>query len=470
MGKIKQFLNGFYYATVLVFIAFIFTQCKTDSNTTQQQKQTGTSAENDAVDTIFAKHYYSGFADAHDTYNAISAASDGRIYYVLSSQRHDLGGQMYAYDPKSDSTIFVADLSEALGEKQQNYVAQGKSHVEFYEHDGKLYFATHVGYYDMVNGAERLPTTAPAGYKLYPGGHFLYYDLKTKEMKSLALAPFGEGIITMTMDKERGHLYGLTWPKGYFLDYDIKANTLKNLGLISKQGEAGVGEDFRVICRSMFVDPRDGNVYYSTGDGDIYSYNPADSLPKLVEGVDLRIDYFGKYDPADAGSMGYNWRKIYWYAPENKAYGVHGNSGYLFTFDPTNKKVEIVDRITSAASKKSGMFDQFSYGYLGFQINEKGKIFYLTGGPIYENGKRVSGVDKINMGAAKGLENLHVVTYDIPTKTYSDLGAVFYEQGGRPTYVNSIALGNDGTVYTLGRFMNNGKEIEDLVKIPINKK
>lgn len=470
MVKFTSILRGFYFAMALFSVALLFTQCTTGNNENKKSGQSSVGSNEEGADSILAKHYYSGFSDAHDTYNAISEASDGRIYYVLSSQRHDLGGQMYAYDPKTDSTIFIADLSEALGEKQQNYVSQGKSHVEFYEHDNKLYFATHVGYYEMVNGAERLPTVAPAGFKLYPGGHFLYYDMKTKEMKSLALAPFGEGIITMTMDKERGHLYGLTWPKGYLLDYDINTNTLKNLGLATKQGEAGVGEDFRVICRSMFVDPRDGNVYYSTGDGDIYSYNPADAAPKLVEGVDLRLDYFGKYDPSDAGSMGYNWRKMYWYAPENKAYGVHGNSGYLFTFDPANKKVEIIDRITSAPSKKSGMFDQFSYGYLGFKIDDKGKIFYLTGGPIYENGKRVSGVDKINMGAAKGLENLHVVTYDIPTKKYNDLGSVFYESGGRPTYVNSIALGNDGTIYTLGRFMHEGKEIEDLVKIPIKNK
>ena len=40
-----------------------------------------------------AECIYSGFADAHDTYNAISPASDGKIYYVLSSQRYDIGGQ-----------------------------------------------------------------------------------------------------------------------------------------------------------------------------------------------------------------------------------------------------------------------------------------------------------------------------------------------------------------------------------------
>ena len=415
-----------------------------------------------------AERIYSGFEDAHDTYNAVSPASDGRIYYVLSSQRYDVGGQFYRYDPATGRPEFSADLSEAVGEK--NCISQGKSHVEFTECDGKLWFATHVGYYEMIDGAEQLPVTPPAeGWGLYPGGHFLSYDLATGKIEDLATAPEGDGIITMAMDTDRKHLFGLTWPKGILIDYDVNAGTLRNLGPVTRAGETGLGTpDFRVICRSIFVDPRDGNVYWSTADGDIWNYNPAWEGPRMVEGVDLRLDYFGSYDPSDAGSMGYNWRKIRWYAPENKAYGVHGNSGYLFSFDPSAKKVEIVERITSEPSRRSGMGDQFSYGYLGFTIASDGTIYYLTGAPIYIDGKRLAGLDKINMGAAKGLEHLHLVTYSIPRGEYRDLGGVFYDDGSFPTYVNSIALGPDGDVYTLARFLHEGKEIEDLIRIKLN--
>lgn len=453
----------------IVFISILMSLFLAGCNESQTNPAGNKRADqSDNQNPLVAKRYFSGFDDAHDTYNAISRASDGKIYYVLSSTRHDIGGQFYSYDPKTDKTEFIADLSEALGEKQQKYIAQGKSHVEFYEKDKKLYFATHLGYYQMIDGAENVPIVAPEGYQLYPGGHFVYYDLNTKELKSLSIAPEGEGIITMVMDQERDQLYGLTWPKGLFVHHDIKTGTLRNLGPVSKAGETKLGTDnFRVICRSMFVDPRDGNVYYSTAEGDIYYYNPSLPAPEKLEGVDLRIDYFGSYEPKDAGSMGYNWRKIYWYEPENKAYGVHGNSGYLFSFDPKEKKIEIIDRITSEPSKKSGMFDQFSYGYLGFMIDKNGIIHYLTGAPIYENGKRVTGLDKINMGAAKGLEHLHLVTYDIPKKEYQDLGPVFYEDGAFPTYVNSIALDDTGNVYTLARFMHNGKEIEDLIKVEL---
>ncbi len=417
---------------------------------------------------LTAERYFSGFDKAHDTYNAISSASDGNIYYVLSSADYDKGGQMYRYNPDSDSTQWIADLTDVCGEKDAKAISQGKSHVNFYEKDGKLYFATHVGFYEMIDGSECLPVNAPDGYNLYPGGHILSYNIADGEFEDLAIAPDGEGIITMTLDKERGQIYGITWPKGYFIHYDIENDKLKNLGLISSNGEAGKpGDDYRVLCRSMFVDPENGAVYYSTAEGDIYSYSPDSPSIKKVDGVNLRLDYFGEYDFTGAGSMGYNWRRIVWNEQEKVAYGVHGNSGYLFKFDPHNSKIEIVDRITSEPSKKSGMFDQFSYGYLGFELgHDKQTLHYLTGGPIYIDGKRVKGVDEIAMGAAKGLENLHLITYNIPKNRYIDHGPIFYSDGEIPTYVNSIAIDFEGNVYTLARFEHEGKVIEDLIKIP----
>jgi hypothetical protein len=412
-----------------------------------------------------ARSYFSGFELAHDTYNAISLASDGKIYYVLSSQELDKGGQMYVYDPETDQTAFLADLTEACGEKGARSIPQGKSHVRFYERKGKLYFATHIGYYQMIDGMERLPQTPPPGYALYPGGHFLSFDLQTRELADLALVP-GEGIVSMTMDQDRGHLYGLTWPTGHFIHYDIDQQQLQDLGPVSAKGEAGTpGADFRSLCRSLFVDPQDGTVYFSTAEGDILTYTPGTAAIGRLAEVDLRLDYFGHYDPTRPGSMGYNWRKIFWHPTEAVAYGVHGNSGYLFRFSPREKKIEIVKRITSEPSRKSGMFDQFSYGYLGFQLGpDQQTIYYLTGGPIYVNGQRLKGKDQIAKGAAKGLENLHLVTYHIANREYQDHGPIFYADGSRPTYVNSIAVGPDGHVYTLARFLHAGKEIQDLVK------
>ncbi len=49
--------------------------------------------------TLQAKTYNSGFPQAHDSYNAIGFASDGKLYYVLSSENYATAGQMYSFDP-----------------------------------------------------------------------------------------------------------------------------------------------------------------------------------------------------------------------------------------------------------------------------------------------------------------------------------------------------------------------------------
>lgn len=427
-------------------------------------------AEAAAVSTPDAKLtatiYDSGFGHSHDTYNGLSAASDGKIYYVLCSQSIDEGGQMYSLDPKSSKIEHLADLNEICGEKGMKVVAQGKSHVNFVESKGKLYFATHLGYYSIIDGMEKtgVPTE---GFKSYRGGHIIAYDMKAKTFEDLGIGPNSEGIITMNMDTVRGLIYGLSWPTGYFFRYDLAKKVMKDLGPFTGKGEDGVGTDFRVVCRSIVINPDNGTVYLTNAEGQIKSLKVGQDVVETVEGDNMKKDYFGTYDIYTAGSMAYNWRQVFWYAPTKKIYGVHGNSGYLFSFDPAAQHIDVLERLTSIPSKLTGMNDQFSYGYLGFKLGPDGRtIYYLTGGPIYVNGKRVMGATATSKGEAKGLEDLHLITYDIPTAAYLDHGAVFYPDGQRPLYVNSIAIGRDGTVYGMGRINRNGKVVTDLFSIP----
>ena len=415
---------------------------------------------------LTADTYDSGFALAHDTYNGLSAASDGKIYYVLSSQAYDVAAQMYCFDPATRKIGHLGDLSAACGEKGLKAVAQGKSHVNFVECRGKLYFATHTGFYAVIDDMEKMGPPPP-GWKPYPGGHFLAYDMATGKFQSLAVAPRGEGIITMNMDGRRGRLYGLTWPTGYFLRYDLAKKELKDLGPTCLQGENGKGAGYRTICRSLAVDPDDGSVYFTNGDGAIFRYRYDRDQIETVAGEDMKKDYFGLYDPASPGHMGYNWRQVVWHPAEKAIYGVHGNSGYLFRFDPRAARLEVLERLTSLPSQRSGMYDQFSYGYLGFTLGpDRRTLYYLTGSPIYVDGKRLAGKLSTAKGEAKGMENLHLVTYDIPTAKYSDHGAVFYADGQRPLYVNSIAVGRDGAVYSLARITAHGHTRTDLIRIP----
>jgi hypothetical protein len=167
---------------------------------------------------------------------------------------------MYYYDPATRQIRNIGSLTEAAGEKGSKAIPQGKSHVNFVEWQGKLYFSSHVGYYTMVDGRETMGIPPP-GYKPYPGGHFMVYDMATGRIQSLAKASPEQGIIDFGMDGKRNRLYGLTWPSGQFLRYDLASKQLKNLGPISRQGEAGSGSTYRILCRSLAVDPEDGSVY-----------------------------------------------------------------------------------------------------------------------------------------------------------------------------------------------------------------
>jgi len=449
------------FLLTMLFLGLIASSCNQGSNPDTEAQVVST---HDAR--IIATVYNSGFEHAHDTYNGISSASDGKIYYVLCSQLIDVAGQMYTFDPKAGKTEFLGDLTEICGEKEMKVVAQGKSHVNFVESGGKLYFATHLGYYSIIDGMEK--TGIPdKGYSAYRGGHVIVYDIKNKTFEDLGIGPHNEGIITMNMDPVRGLIYGLTWPTGYLFRYDVARKEMKDLGPFTGKGEDGMGENFRVVCRSIAVNTDDGSIYLTNAEGQIKSLKVGQDEVETIEGDDMKKDYFGTYEVSTAGSMAYNWRQVFYYEPEKKVYGVHGNSGYLFRFDPSVQRVEVLERLTSIPSKLTGMGDQFSYGYLGFKLGPDGRtIYYLTGGPIYEDGKRVMGASSTAKGEAKGLEDLHLVTYDIPTGKYLDHGAVFYPDGQRPLYVNSIAIGDDGTVYTLARITENGKTRTDLISIP----
>ena len=447
--------------TILVLIPLIMAGCSQ-----QTQKQSGVKTVSTPDARITATIYNSGFEHSHDTYNGLSSASDGKIYYVLCSELMDLGGQFYCFDPTTGETEHLGDLTEMCGEKDMKVIAQGKSHVKFYEMDGKLYFSTHLGYYSIIDGMEK-PGIGKDGYGAYRGGHLLAFDMTTRKTEDLGLAPNNEGILTMTMDTDRGLIYGLTWPVGYLFRYNVATREMKNLGPFTGEGEDGKGEKFRVICRSIAVNPDDGTIYLTDADGNIKRLRVGQDEVEIVEGEDMRKDYFGKYEAYTSGSMAYNWRQVFWYAPEKKIYGVHGNSGYLFRFDPAEPRIEVLERLTSIPSKLSGMNDQFSYGYLGFILGPDGHtIYYLTGAPIYIDGKRVLGAASTARGEAKGLEDLHLITYDINTGLYLDHGAVFYPDGQRPLYVNSIAVGQDGTVYSMGRVERDGKVVTDLFSIP----
>lgn len=453
-------LHGWKPAGILLLAATLLASCGSPDSASNSVAETSS-------EPLVATAFDTDFEEAGHTWNSLSAASDGKIYYSFSTTDVDQGAKLFSFDPATEEITDLADLTEVTDGSDEPRIPQGKSHGNFYEIDGKLYISTHVGVHGSVDEGELAITRE--GYEHYPGGHILTYDLETGEFEDLAIAPDNEGILTFMVDKDRKQAYGITWPWGHFIHYDIEQDELHDLGLISGRGEAGAaGDDFRVLGRSLFVDPQTGYVYFSTADGDIFYYNPETIEINLVEGVDLRLDYFGEQTPAYPGSMGYGWRQIVWVPSEQAAYGMHGKSGYLFRFDPREPSLEVVERLSSTASQKSGMFDTYYYGYLGFDLGPDGEtLYYLGGRPIFVDGVRVTEENNEDLGLpSEVVEDMNLVTYNIPDGEYTDHGPIRTADGSHVTAFQAITFGPDNEIYTLGRTERNGEYEMDLVRIP----
>jgi len=380
--------------------------------------------------TIPARLHPSGFALADSNFYSLTLASDDRLYYTLSSHNIDTHGRVYRYGPAADALGLICILGEVAGEAGLRTLPQGKSHSPFFERNHVLYFAT-------TNKREE-PAEVPEGYKPYPGGHLMSHDMTTGELRDLAKAPPEEGIITINMDVERGRIYGLTWPKGYFLVYDIDGEQLRNLGPVCGGGEVGRGDQYFCLVRSFAVDPRDGMVYFTLADGSVKRYNIDTDAVETLDGLSMKRDILGAWDHTVAGHQGYNWRDITWHEETQRFWGVHPKSGWLFTFDPPNRKIELLERICADPLRRDGRFEPFRYGYLSLKFGRDGEtIYYLTGEPhfIADDGREV-------------MEITHLITYNIRTGRYIDHGVLRLEDGRYPRMSQCLAIGpGDGRLY-----------------------
>ena len=390
----------------------------------------------DAV--ITATLHPSHFRMSDSNFDSVSIASDGCIYYTLCSHDIDTHARVYRLDPKAgEEPAFLGDLGEIVGEAGTRSVPQGKSHSQYYEHDGTLYFATHYGYFKASSNKEE-PAATPAGYRPYPGGHFASFDMRTGAFQELAKAPAGEGILTMTLDPQRGRLYGLTWPRGHFIHYDLAEKRLADLGPVSRGGEIGDGDEYFCLCRSLGVNPRDGSVYFTNADGEIKRYDHR-SDAVVSAGANLRRDVLGQWEVHTPGHQGYNWRKVLWHERMGKFLAVHPKSAFLFSFDPKTLAVEILERIAAEELRKDGRYEPFHYGYLGLAFGpDRDTLYYLTAtyGLRADDGRTVP-------------EVLHLVTYSLRTGRLADHGVLRLEDGRYPTMTHCIAVHPNGRVYTV---------------------
>ena len=404
---------------------------------------------------IKAKLHETDFDISDSNFNSLTVIGD-EVFYTLSSHNLDTHGRVYSYNINTGNIKMLADLGEITGETGKKSVPQGKSHAKFYKIGDKVYFSTHVAYSVRGDDAREAPGI-PDGYLPYPGGKLVEYCLTSGKSRVLFTAPEGEGFMTFHVDTDRSMAYLLTWPSGHFWVYDIKSGEAFDRGRNSRDGEGGLGDRFLCICRCIITDPRDGAAYYTNADGEIIEYRHEVGTVKTVEWAHLRKDVFGNLDPHKGGHYGYNWRWALWNEKQQKFYAVHGKSGYLYTFDPKEKQVEVLTRIASEYCIKNGIYEYFRYGYMTLDLKpgDDDLLYYISGYYKFKNPTAEQTRMAQKQGDPSELKEaresdqfITLVTYHIPTGTYKDHGVIQMENGIFPSNTQSIGIDKNGRIYT----------------------
>jgi len=364
------------------------------------------------------------FYEGDSNYHAIIQASDGFVYYAICTHNRDRHVNLFRYDPKTGEVKTIADIGKLLGEDGTKNIPQGKVHCDLFEHEGKLWFGSHVGLYGR-GGLD--------GHGPYPGGHFLSWDLKAGKLTDLGVGTPEEGLVALSMDKARGRLYALTWPSAVFIYYDIKSGSRKSFGP-SVVGHSYVNTvETGGVPRSLAVDPRDGNVYWFNMDETVSRYNFSGDTVELVKDQSfarpiLKVRERG--NPDDNA----NWRSIRWSEALGRFVGVTFYGEYLFSWDPKSGELEVIDRIAMGPSRKSG---ELMRGSLAFELSpDGGTVYYVNGASPGFEGNRKTAPDPI-----------HLVTYDLRQRRYTDHGGIRLEDGRSPDYCQGLEIGRNGNLY-----------------------
>ena len=257
------------------------------------------------------------------------------------------------------------------------------------------------------------------GYGNYRGGHLLRYTPGASDeersiridaecpVHDLGIPVAGDGIYTLTIDRERSTIYGLTYPAGRFFRYSIPDGKVTAYGSVAEHRIPGEKfESDRNIGRALTLDAG-GRVYGSGSDGALFRFNPETQ----------KIEWLQHAAPTVAGREPYN--RIDCWAERSKEILYGGTSdGYLFRLDPKSLALENLGKPLN------------QYRIRGLAFARNGKLYGVGGNDD---------------------EMARLFSYDPAHGVYQMLGMV--DVNRRPYYswqayvIDAVAMGTDGTLY-----------------------
>jgi hypothetical protein len=368
-------------------------------------------------------------------YHSLVSASDGKLYFSIDTHNIDYACRFYSFEPHSETMVTIAELDTPVGEDAKKEISQGKVHVPFFEHKGKLYFSTHTSFYQ-----DGLPGYDADGKPLYTGGHFMAYDMQSGAFEDFGRIIPNEGLITMALDPVKEMLYGLSWPSALLVSCDMNTKELRCWGSVQDRGEWGHHPDeWDRVCRTLGVDPK-GNVYGSTMAGRVWKFDPEVRPRPLsyIKGLDLsRATFSQSADETMKGDFQHNWRVVEWNPATNSFFGVLWETTALFEFVPEKNYIRALADFRHEAYQ--GMPRNPEISQLGFILApDNNTILYLGHGPA----PLIENVPDVQSG-------IYLLSYDIEKRSMKNHGLVIGRNDRRPFFTESLTIGADDRLYSV---------------------
>jgi hypothetical protein len=218
------------------------------------------------------------------------------------------------------------------------------------------------------------------------GGHLLQIKIDNQgniKCKDLGIPVKGEGVFSLTGNKEGTMLFGISFPGGLFFSYDIQSGVTKTYSDVAPTKEAlNQISQFSImpdsyLSKSLIIDNQ-GFVYGSMPINSLFCFNPKDETFQIIK--NCLPEVWGRNVLGQVES----WTK----SGDGKLYGGNAGDGQLFELDPLTKKVKNLGKPAMMPRLRGLTFgrDGKLYGITGALPGYSHLFSYNTGDGFYDYG------------------------------------------------------------------------------------
>lgn len=341
-------------------------------------------------------------------WEGIRCASDGNVYFSVSSHDKMRHAQVFRYLAKQDRIEHLADLGEACGETEMKSAPQDKIHSQMFDADKVIYAGTCEGH-----SYKDLP---------YQGGYWLAIDKQSGELRNLGKSISNDGLICVGYDRANKLLYGHTNRYGRLVVFDPATRQEKDLGFPWEGAGAKWPRGLTIMIG------KDGRVYGARPPNcSFWEYNPATGrirtlpvktpLPKEVAAGDAKaVEQFRQ----SAAHL------TLWNEQDQCFYFIRSFDGALCRFFPPSGKTPA--RVEFVRLLRPDIPRRYGNRHAACTLAIHDRTVYYT--PYTGWGGET-----------------HLVSYQLDAKTYKHHGPIIVEGNRRVNECQSLDVGADGKLY-----------------------